>query len=336
MKRGVLSGILVLAGAVLTACGATSAQQSLLPSSTTIAIPSPTRVIVSRPPEKPLGKTPKLLQILLKEAAIRPVAMVTAEDGWAYARERIWSISHAGAAWDLVWRHPAPILAFFAVSSRGAWAVSGAAAARVKVWHTTNGGRTWISTVVATHWQIAEAFLSVDSQGNGRILLTGFPAPLNARADLFPVAHGRVGTVPVYTSASSGMSNIVFPSAQVGMAVDQGAAWPPDINAPLFRTTNGGAVWSTVGVPNPPHVAQSTIPGGQQFFINPPLDFVSASTGYAAFTYPSSVIYRTADGGAAWSPINMPPVTRGYGISTTWLTGSTGWVLAASKGPCFR
>ena len=304
MRRGVLSVIVVMVGTVLTGCGATSTPTNAPPPSTAPAMPRSACVIGSYTPAKKRPNVPaKLLPVLLKEAAIRPVTMVAGGNGWAYARERIWSISHAGAVWEEVWRHPEPILAFFASSSRAAWAVTARPdAVRVTVWHTTNGGRTWVSGFVATHWHIAEAFLSLDVHGNGRILLTGFPAPLNAPADLFPVEQGRVGTVPLWESRSSGISNIVFPSVQDGLAVDQGAAWPPDINAPLFRTTDGGVAWRTVTVPNPPHLAPPTSPGRQQFFINPPLDFVSPSLGYAAFTYPASVLYRTRDGGGGVEP----------------------------------
>ncbi len=331
MKKWAILTFLLLAGAATwTGCGSRDAA----------ALPGQSSHITDRTASarQPIDKSgldrEHTLQTALLEDRVHAVVMRTLNAGWAYSLEHVWAISNAGAAWNLVWHRPIPILAFAAVSRTDAWAVTAPAGARrFRVWHTANGGHTWTSRAVPTRWQVVEAFMSVDARGDGRILVTGPVAPQTGPEALFAVDQGQVQAKPVYGSQAGGLSNIVFPARDAGVAVDQAVSGPQNISPPLFHTINGGVTWHPVVLPVLPIVASASMAkGGPEYIVNAPIDFVSASTGYAALESPAAKVYRTTNAGASWAPIHSPPVTAGYGISTTWQTPERGWVMAGTKG----
>lgn len=337
MKKRVMKGAILLAGvSALAGCGTSATHAALRgPSSHTTDRTTSARVITNDTSKKSGINAEKTLRTALKENRIRAVTMLRENAGWAYSREHVWAISDAGADWHPVWNHPVPILAFVAVSRTEAWMVTATTGSRsFKVWHTADGGQTWTSARVHAHWPIAEAFISVDAKGNGRILVTGPVAPQTGPEALFAIEQGRVVTSPTYSSNASGLGNIVFLTSQDGVAVDQAVTGPQNVSAPLFRTINGGTTWHPVVLPAQRHGSRvSSAKGGPEYIVNAPLDYVSTSLGYAALNSPRAMLYRTTNAGASWSPINAPPVISGYGISTTWLSPEKGWVMAGSKGP---
>lgn len=335
MTKWATPGAILLAAAALAGCGtqttpATLPGQSTHPSDRTISGGLVTHHV---------SKTFRLaaetnLQKELKADAIRNVTMLTATVGWAYSREHVWSIAGSGATWESVWRHTVPILAFAMASATDAWMVTAEAGARrCEVWHTSNGGRTWVSATVATRWHLVEASIAVTADGQGHLLLSGDPAPQTAPQMLVNIENGRVQPRPTFSTKSGGLGNIVFATQRDGIAVNQAVMGSQSISAPLFRTTNGGTTWHPIVLPAPPGVSSApSTKGAPEYIVNAPPDFVSASTGYAALEFPSPMLYRTTNAGASWSPIHTPPVTTGYGLSTTWLNPETGWVMAGAKG----
>lgn len=325
MKKWATSGAILLAGvAALAGCGTTTTDRATSP-----------RVVTHDTSKTPRLAAETTLQKEFNDNAIRNVTMLTTNGGWAYSREHVWSISDAGATWELIWHHTVPILAFATPSATDAWIVTAQAGARhCEVWHTSNGGRVWVSATVQTHWQILEASIAVTADGHGHLLLSGDPATMTAPQMLVNIEHGRVQTRPSFSTKSGGLNDIVFPTQRDGVAVDQAVAGAQNITPPLFRTTNGGVTWHPIALPAPPHVsAPASDKGGPTFVVENPVNFVTQSTAYVALVNPTAMLYRTTNAGASWSPINTPPVTTGYGISTTWLTPERGWVMAGSKGP---
>lgn len=331
MRNRGLSAVLWLVGVAMVAgCGATAtvAGRGAPKVSQTTKAPGQTG-------QQSANASAQSVQGALQEARVHGIDMTSRTSGWAYSPEHVWLIAGGGTTWHLVWHQATQILAFVAPSRTDAWAVTvPAGAQRIEVWHTVNGGRTWSSATAKASWPVVTASLTIDEKGYGHVLVAGPPAPQMAPDALFAIEHGQLVSTPVFSTTGSGLGDIVFSSNQDGVAVDVAVVGSQKMTPPLFRTTDGGVTWQPVILPSPP--GYSPVSGSQraaQYVVQPPVSFVSLSTGYAVLESPQATLCRTTNAGASWIPLTGPPVAHGYGVSASWLTPQRGWVMTGSRGP---
>jgi photosystem II stability/assembly factor-like uncharacterized protein len=131
----------------------------------------------------------------------------------------------------------------------------------------------------------------------------------------------------VLTFAQSGWQNQTSPlgSEELGKVqfVSPTEGWITVKTGKLLHTTNAGTVWNVI-VPWPTD--------NVSFFIDPPtaMSFVNASTGWLIGSLSDSmqnpiggVIYKTTDGGTAWTRTHLPDCFQG--VTVQFITPNVGW-----------
>ena len=288
---------------------------------------SPARVPVT-PTSKPAPAGDRV-QTLWPVGPTSAWALVDLPDG---GPQELLRTADAGASWanvtpPAVTAHPedAALNGGFALDADDAWAVHGpiASGSAQTLSVTTDGG---------LHWT-----------GEGTLPTPGgctlqFVDPHHGWCTWIGAAMGS-STVHLWRTADAGRNWSLILNTQPGHAGS--AQIPPDCDktvrftdattgwvtthcnggpAPLYRTTDGGTHWARVHVTPP----MGQLDAGDGFTGIPTLD--PSGHGAVAFTVdgvtPTTVIYRTTNGGATWQPITPPHPHQGWCVGivtpTSW------------------
>ena len=227
------------------------------------------------------------------------------------------------------------ISGFFALGSQHAWVAYGgiAGGAVQHITTTSDGGRHW--TVVGREPLTKVAFSSY-------VYTCGldFVTPKDGWCQAEPPFVGSEG-VDLYRTTDGGRhwrrvsvtgpdgnkagslpwacdKNIQFTSETRGWAI-----FTCPKAAPLYETTDAGRTWVKRRVAAPP----GPIDSGSGFTGQPLMSGSRGAVGYTIFGAPQkSVVYVSANGGAAWRPVTPPGPSQGWVADAI---GATSWRLVA-------
>jgi photosystem II stability/assembly factor-like uncharacterized protein len=215
---------------------------------------------------------------------------------------------------------------------------------RSRIYHTSDGGRTWQSSVVnARALQSNPVF--VDGQHGWFFATDHFPGPdpgssdigqnialyrtsdggkswqrigsSNAKSQLPVTSDDGYGTQPPFT-ANVQMS---FLNAATGWLI--GSTYAP-ADSWLYVTHDAGSTWQRVALSLP---GQAQVSWSPQFFDERNGVFPAAVSGPAPAYTQQTAIYTTRDGGQTWSQTALVPFDVTYG---TWLNTNVAWVNASN------
>jgi photosystem II stability/assembly factor-like uncharacterized protein len=187
-----------------------------------------------------------------------------------------------------------------------------------RVFHTTDGGRTFSRSDTATR----SAFLAVACLPDGSVVVTGQKGAAMKTTD-----QGATWQ-HLDTGVTRDLLSVSFPTAQVGVAVGDFGT--------LIRTDDGGRTWSRIALPTdltlPADVADITEPGDVLLY---DVDFPTAEHGWAVGEF--GVVLTTADGGKTWEAQKSPVETTLFGVHFSdaehgWATGIEEVLLHTSDG----
>lgn len=190
------------------------------------------------------------------------------------------------------------------------------------IWKTTNGGATW-TALTDQNLSLSIGSLSLDPTdathqtliaGNGNLSNGGFAStsvfstPQNfggVQAGLLYSTDGGATFTRLGASTFSGQS--VIDVAARGSTILAATAEPRTIavgaslfSGGLYRSTNGGATFSQVGLGNGlPSGPVTSLVGDP----SNPNTFYAAVTASSSATYAQTAVYRSTDGGATWSAV---------------------------------
>jgi photosystem II stability/assembly factor-like uncharacterized protein/subtilisin-like proprotein convertase family protein len=198
-----------------------------------------------------------------------------------------------------------------------------------RVMRSTDGGNTWIN---ATGNLTTSGRAFTIGAATAQIAVVGFE---NGTA--FRTTDGGTTWSPVTwpPPVNTFMNRILFVSPTVGYA--QGDHAPaPNLQWPVYKTTNAGATWTLTNTPN---VLQqgSDIEYGQNsgmFFLNENVGWFTGVIGASPQTSPSRV-YRTTDGGNSWSFTTLPQGT-GFNINIAAFDANNVFVTMQQALPAVR
>ena len=254
---------------------------------------------------------------------LRAIGFADASTGWAVGDGgRILSTADGGATWTAQNAGAeADLYALCVVSASRVWAAGDG------ILETTDGGATWTQRATLDVWN--NSFTSVDSDGAGRIAATGWYYP--DETELKPCGM-------IATSADGGATwsahfdgeylDGVF--ASVAFSSPTGVCAVGETGA-VVRSTDGGTTWT-----GREPLALRELSG---------VDFADMQNGWAVGAYygpgePSSLVLRTADGGATWKEAVFSPGNWGAGLSAVdfvsrrvgYAVGDAGLVLRSGDG----
>jgi photosystem II stability/assembly factor-like uncharacterized protein len=159
------------------------------------------------------------------------------------------------------------------------------------VLRTTTGGDAWDRIVTTTNqpaWGL-HAFTATDAR----------VATKASEAD--PTSHvmGIVGSSDAWNApfGQAGLNDVAFTSSSAGVAV----------GTTVWRTTNGGALWSVIAAPSGTYRAVA--------YVNPSTIVAVGDAGK---------IIRSIDGGLTWGAVSGPTAQDLWDVS---FAGSTGWAV---------
>jgi photosystem II stability/assembly factor-like uncharacterized protein len=212
----------------------------------------------------------------------------------------------------------APQLTLYPLSSTEAWAwiAHDAGGSSTPLWHTTDAGAHWSTTMVATGSVIQLDF--IDSLHGWLAATPAGAATGQYPIDVWRTTDGGATWAKVASDPVAGRTTgISFANATTGFASAAGML--------LSVTHDAGSTWSAVSLPTPPSHSGS--------ILGPPV-FTSATNGVLVVVYPidpvlsTLAIYRTADTGTSWQV--GPPATGPESPGLLTSTISTGEVFVAS------
>lgn len=268
--------------------------------------------------------------------------MVTPAIGWLNAGPgTIFRTTNAAHTWTKVFQSSpgTSMLAWAAPTAQTAWGVVPAATAdQMQVWSTTDAGVQWHAVTLVTPWPIILVHLQVAPNGTGSVIASGqeVVSMQSTQERLWRIADNAVVTTPVYTTNNGQFLGASWTSATDGWATATSAA-ANDTATVLFRTTDGGHQWTSVGLPLPPSVP---VPTGFSHFapnlnLSRPPTSLGPDDGYlmarlslssptsAPTTYP--VLYHTTND-RTWRPLWLGPA---HHILTQlqWVSGRVIWAV---------
>jgi photosystem II stability/assembly factor-like uncharacterized protein len=261
--------------------------------------------------------------------------------GWIGTGEGLYTTQDGGQTWDLALSGSAIESVFFLNTAEG-WCSS-----YRTVYRTSDGGQTWQSVDVTSIWGTIDKIQFMNSL-DGWLIEKEYS--LNYEAGRVLVSHdgGASWTVQLFVGGSFGpyvhFADIEMLNARVGfVCADDGA---------LFRTSNGGNVWTEIGLADDTRALEFTDTttgwsvgsygairhtvdegltwqrqhGGTLIASSElsDLQFVDARVGFA--TGRSSIL-KTADGGATWQHVPIDPTPLPFGsISASYFRDENrGW-----------
>jgi len=241
---------------------------------------------------------------------------------------------------DWIRQTPAPELANFQLyevalaggnDTLNIWAVGSQSlqSGPTRVMRSTNGGATWINAT-------------------GNLTTSGRAFTIGAATDQIAVVGFENGTA--YRTTNGGttwaqvtwpppvntfMNRILFVSPTVGYAQGDHAP-PPNLQWPVYKTTDAGATWTLTNTPNVLQIG-SDIEYGQNsgmFFLDENRGWFTGVIGNSPQTSPSRV-YRTTDGGNSWSFTTLPQGT-GFNINLAAFNPNDVFVMMQQAAPTVR
>lgn len=185
------------------------------------------------------------------------------------------------------------------------------AATNTRVLRSTDAGRHWTDVTPGGKGDWA-AFFAVDDGAAWVIQSTSVGSTTFA---MYRTTDGGQNwlrsTAP---QPGYGPTQVTFVDRLHGWVFDDGGAAAGSQKIAILRTTNGGATWTIAATSGDPTTGQTS--SGIMF---------GCDKGFFAFGSPAvgllptscatnqQAIYRTADGGLHWTPVNLPPLGGVYG-----------------------
>ena len=263
-------------------------------------------------------------------------AMLDLSDGWAVTGDRLWITADAGRTW----RDATPpgglgtggfqrFLGATFVDPQHGWVAVNATFAsptdagygRVDVWHTADGGRTWLRTrlppAVLHHFGEVMPRVQLDflDPAHGFAFLSGNPAQGRQDSDLYWTADGgRTWSADRPTGGGGGgiEGTVGFATADDGVVVGIDSS-PGGVAV----TRDGGRTWSAASI------ALTAATSTDLSF--DALVFFDARSGLISVD--RSWVERTADGGGSWTLAATLPA----GMVAVSFLGPTDWVGLAGS-----
>jgi photosystem II stability/assembly factor-like uncharacterized protein len=211
------------------------------------------------------------------------VHFVDAQHGWLGGHDTVLATADGGQTWDAQAAAAGTVYAFAFLDAQTGWALGTAG-----LFGTRDGGQQW-ELLAAGHAPTQVAFVSPE-EGWGLA-----PGPGAATAGRLVATTDGGRTWQPLTEAIQAQA-LCRADATHGWAANRGTVW---------RTTDGGRTWSNV-LESP---ALSGLPEGATVGFVADVQCLDAATAWVLFTHPGGMsqtgwaLYRTADGGATWTPV---------------------------------
>jgi photosystem II stability/assembly factor-like uncharacterized protein len=282
----------------------------------------------------------------LQISDITDLNMTSADMGWALTRTNPGAVLHtadAASSWTVVTppqsfggndfdlSHQYPF-AFF-LDNQTAWVIYDGK--DMPVWHTTDGGSTWIRSFGTFYSQGAEFFFQ--DADNGWLIATVGPTSGGQVAhELYRTTDGGANwqvVVPYDAGVlNCSVTGIVFFDSQLGW-ITQSCSYA-DVDSPVLVTNDGGVKWDFVFLPPPsqnPTLYDPYVTPCRQFGLFSPFLFTSAQGALVnscdreregQITPPPDYMYRTLDGGTSWITSETP------GRDVVFMSEGSVWVSA--------
>ena len=254
----------------------------------------------ARPARPPASGAQELQRIesVARRATIGEAGLVAPRVGWAMNGLGLWWTQDGGRKWRTI--TPPPILAtgdvvarvvdiafvdplhgwISASDIRSSVVLADGSVRHLEIERTTDGGRTWRSSIPPGCALCGGTYLSFLDADHGYALTA-----LQAEPRLYRTADGGKNWRLVARAPFGGP--FVFVGRSRGFGGRGGT---------LYRTADAGRTWSRVRprwAPKPPALWD--------------LDFTSRSNGWAVFATPAgAALVRTTDGGRNWTPLAPP------------------------------
>lgn len=263
---------------------------------------------------------------------LHAVFMMSATNGWALG-SGVLSTTDGGRTWVDVTPPGATIRyaprftpAYFRDASTG-W-IAGHSGSDLILWRTTDGGKSWKSTLIEANGPDHDAQLSFPDDHQGWLLLHIVGAAGSEAVMLFGTTDGgatwnRVSQSDPRDAASQipfgwDKSGITFRADGTGW-VSTGNGQPQPI---LLTTRDGGVTWQTY----PVSLSGEGVNSGGVFNTSPPVFFSAADGLLAATSDKQATFFVTHDGGEHWA--GRPSVTISTPQAVVWdfINVDRGWV----------
>lgn len=201
-----------------------------------------------------------------------------------------------------------------------------------RLFRSTDRGETWSErgspSPMSVPFVTNIAFVNATQ---GWILSTGAPAT-QCQSQSFEILRTTDGaatwqSVSAASDTAQCKENLAFVDAQHGYMT----SYDPNSAPQVWRTTDGGAHWSSSRVPDPPGF--TTRPGGMVLRLGPVADFGSvllvAAIGPGGGRDEPHYVFRSTDGGATWTSAGKMPWAD---VGPIFLTASR-WFELILPGP---
>jgi photosystem II stability/assembly factor-like uncharacterized protein len=268
---------------------------------------------------------------------------------WIFNEKAVWKTTNGGKSWNPVLdASPADTgnISAFYQDSKTAWVAVADESTNVIVFRTTDGGRSWIRSLLSQDWTIFDTCLSFSSKDQGWLMLIPDHGMNSSPGILYRTGNGGADWQLVNSTAASppdwnpedatypGFDNrhpfllcggpIAFRNNSIGSMWGSLASTTPGY---LFVTQDGGLNWQVrhLSLPAAFQLGRMEPIGLPQFFhsnINEgifpaefrPTDGVPMNS--------STVIYHTHDGGFNWqptTPVKFSAVSSFIGVKKGWI-----------------
>ncbi len=269
------------------------------------------------------GGTTWAVQKIWDAQQLRAIGFADASAGWAVGDGgRILRTGDGGVTWTSQDAAPeVDLSALCVVSASRAWVAGDG------ILETTDAGATWKPRATLDVW--SNTFTSVDVDSEGHVAATGWYYPDETELEPCGMVATSADGGATWSSHFDGeylegvFAGVAFSSPTGVCAVGETGA--------VMRSTDGGVTWT-----GRKPLALRELSG---------VDFVDAQNGWAVGAYygpgePSSLVLRTADGGATWKEDSFSPGYWGAALSAVdfvnrrvgYAVGDAGLVLRSADG----
>ncbi len=269
-----------------------------------------------------------------------------ASHGTILSDSSIWTTTNGGTSWTGEMVHPIVYMGNTIVLGPLHYLVSTNLEGAM-LWETTNGGADWTMLLLAGQG----GFLDFDRLDDGSLILPSDEGDLyrstddgqtwtNAADAAFDPPRGVIGAIGVGPGGSGAAGTSGVPPTYWFHTGDGGSSWQAQPSGPaiaftqeivywdaanavaagdygqMWRTTDGGTVWSPAALPNPPS-------NGRAYRISAPAPGIAFT---AVFGQTQSKVYRTTDSGATWELRSAGLPAAGGLLAISFLDPAVGFV----------